>query len=329
VTAILCDQQLDTTEGIWLTGAVEDRYAPGLTPLLSSLLDSVSAPDLPDWSYRTWWRVLHYPDLDDRAQTATKDLGRCRDAALAYPSISGLVEWAGRRRRREPVAGAAAALVTVREAQVQAVQNSGSGAAVDVSALARRLVAAVDTARPVRVMAPRRDHFIADPERLVDIPSDQPEPEDPRLPGIVGRYLRLAGVDSDGQLAFRVQGAVVQAGDWWANHAVGVPSSLGGHELPGVVPAQRLRTSARLSAAVSDLTLLGLVAGPRPGRGRPAQVCWRRGLTYWVAVGLLVDCTAPRPPTDTVRWWRIQLESAAQASPEPLVLSSGHIAETA
>jgi hypothetical protein len=329
VTSILSDQQLDTNEGIGLTEVFEDRSALGLTSLVSALLDSASAPDLPDWSYQMWWRALQYPDLDDRAQTATKDLGHCRDAALAFPAVTGLVEWAGRRRRREPVAGAAAALVKVREAQVKATQHSGSGSVVDVSALANRLVVAVDTAQPVRVMAPRRDRFIADPDRLVDIPSEQPEPEDPRLPAIVGRYLRLAGVDSDGRLAFRVQGAVVQAGDWWAHHAVEVPSSLGGHELPGVVPAQRLRTSARLSAAVSDLALLGLIAGPRPGRGRPAQVCWRRGLTYWVAVGLSADGTAPRPPMDTVRWWRIQLESGAQASPEPLVPSSAHIAETA
>ena len=33
-----------------------------LTRILESLLFGRAVPQLPDWSYRTWYRVLQYPD---------------------------------------------------------------------------------------------------------------------------------------------------------------------------------------------------------------------------------------------------------------------------
>ena len=272
--------------------------------LVAELLDPTGGPNLPDWPYSTWWHVLHYPDLAERAHGATKELGRQRDAVLGNPTVRVLVEWAGRRRRTHPVAGAAAALLALHTARVQGHDEPSS---VDPAEVARWLVAVVDRARPLRPERIRRDATLFDPERLADLAPEPAAPEHPRLPGAVEHLLRLAGVERDHHLQRRVEGAVVQAGDWWARHACAVPADTVGPDLPGITPAQELRTTERLAAAVTETELLGLVAGPRPGRGRPCQVAWRRGLTYWVAVDLATGGTGPQPGVATVCWWRSAL----------------------
>jgi hypothetical protein len=75
------------------------------------------------------------------------------------------------------------------------------------------------------------------------------------------------------------------------------------------MPAQRLRDAERISAYVSDKELLHLVAGPHPGRYRPGQVAWRRGLAFWTAA-CLRDGALRRPSPEALRWWRSQLASA-------------------
>lgn len=272
--------------------------------LVTVLLDPTSGPDLPHWSYRTWWHALHYPDLADRSHRATKELGRQRDTVLDDAAVRMLVEWAGRRRRTHPVAGAAAALVTLHDARMR--QRVGHPPA-DSAEVTRSLVIAVDHAQPLHARHTRRDATLLDPERLADRAPEPTVAEHPRLPDAVSRLLRLAGAERDHRLQRRVEGAVVQAGDWWARHARAVPADAAGPDLPGIVPAQELRASERLAAAVSATELLALVAGPRPGRGRPCQVAWRRGLTYWVAVDLATDGTGPVPGVGTLRWWHSAL----------------------
>lgn len=281
----------------------------GSAALLHALLDPTTEPVLPPWSYRTWWHVLHYPDLSERAHRATQDLGRQRDTVLAHPAVRGLVEWAGHRRRNDPVTGAAAALAAVNAAHE--IARSKTGTSPGMAELAQWLIAAVDTARPLRPPPVRRDASLVDPERVAAAELEPTVREHPRLPIAVDRLLRLAGAPEDRRLHRRVEGAVVQAGDWWARHAREVPAGVDGLDLPGIVPAQELRAPERLAAAISDTELLALVAGPHPGRGRPCQVAWRRGLTYWVAVDLATGGTGHPPGATTLRWWRSALADVA------------------
>ena len=281
----------------------------GATPcsraLLEQLLDPTGGPDLPDWSYRRWCYALHYPDLAERAHRTTRELGSQRDAVLCDPAVRVVVEWAGRRRPTHPVAGAAAALVVLSDMRAHLMGDVRSR--IGPNDLARRLVTAVDRAQPLPMTQARRDAVLFDPERLADVLPEPAVAEHPRLPGAVERLLGLAGADGDRSLQRRVEGAVVQAGDWWARHARTVPADITGPDLPGITPAQELRATERLAAAVTDAELLGLVAGPRPGRGRPCQVAWRRGLTYWVAVDLASGGSGPSPTSSTLRWWRSAL----------------------
>lgn len=272
-------------------------------------LDTV--PTLPDWSYSRWLRVLQYPDVGDRAHQVTQDRGRQRDEVLGHPAIVALVEWAGRRRCQEPLAGAAGAL-----AALAAVQICPAGQRPDSDTAARLLIEAVDQARPLHVVNRRHDVALLDPGRVADVPADPPSTENPKLAAVVGGLLRLATTDPSGSLATRVVDAVAQAADWWTTHAIALPVSLDGPGLPGVVPAQELSAADRLSQALRDVDLRGLVAGPYPGRGRPCQVAWRRGLTYWTAVRL-ADVTSDPPPAGTVRWWRTQLTALDTPRPEP------------
>jgi hypothetical protein len=284
-----------------------------LTAILTFLLCDPRPTPLPDWTYRTWCRVLQYPELRARAQTPTKELGCRRDEALSHPAVRLLVEWAGSRRRDNPAAAAAAALATVRLAQV----GSRYGL-VDVPELSRRVAAMADAARPVRFSSSYRAQLmLAYPDRLAALEQEPAAAENPQLSAAVGELLRLAGADS-ASLLTPVEAAVVQAGDWWTRHASPVPTSVDGPRLPGVLPARQLRPAARLSAQMFDPTLLGLVAGPHPGRARPCQVAWRRGLTFWVAVRLSALDTAHQPPSETIRWWRTQLAALAlgPAGPE-------------
>jgi hypothetical protein len=274
----------------------------GLVPLLARLSADCGVRVLPDWSYTVWCRALAYPDVDSRPHHATTDLGRRRDAVLAVTPVADLVEWAGRRRPTEPVAAVAAALCAAR-----AACQSGVGDTVDLVAVARQVARAVDIARPPR--APRRHGppLVEHPDRLRSPDPDPVRRGNPNFDRAVGALLRMAGTRTDSRCARRVEDAVAVAADWWTTHATPVPGAVDGLALPGVVPAQDLREDQRLSQLVPDATLLGLVAGPRPGRGRPCQVAWRRGMTYWVAARLVCDGAAAHPPVSTIRWWRQQL----------------------
>jgi hypothetical protein len=57
--------------------------------------------------------------------------------------------------------------------------------------------------------------------------------------------------------------------------------------------------------------MLHLVAGPHPGRSRPCQVAWRRGLTFWAAASLWAG-GVERPPREAVRCWQSQLASVSR-----------------
>jgi hypothetical protein len=284
--------------------AVGDPTMHRLVDIITALLCDPRAPCLPEWTYRTWCGALAYPELRTRARASTKELARKRDEALSHPAVSLLVEWAGSRKRDDPCVGAAAALATVRLPEVRF-----RAGALDVCELTRRVAVAVDSAQPIRSSSPRRARLqlLADPDRLPAVEPAPPAGENPRLPAAVGELLRLAGADEDSSFASVVEAAVVQAGEWWTRHAVPVPASIDGPRLPGVVPAQQLSPPERISAHVSDRSLLGLVAGPHPGRARPCQVAWRRGLTFWVAVRLSALDTGQRPPAGTICWWRTEL----------------------
>jgi hypothetical protein len=239
----------------------------------------------------------------------TKELGHRRDEVLSHPAVRFLVEWAGSRKRDNPVAGAAAALAAVRSAEARV-----GGCPTDLSELTHLVSVAVDSAQPVRSSPAYRRHLrlLAEPDRLPALEQDAAVAENPRLSEAVGALLGLAGAASDSPMA-TVEAAVVQAGDWWTRHTAPVPTSIEGPCLPGVLPAQQLRPTERLSALVSDSRLLGLVAGPHPGRARPCQVAWRRGLTFWVAVHLSTPDAMSRPPAETLGWWRTQLDGLAPA----------------
>jgi hypothetical protein len=283
---------------------VGDPTMHRLVAIITALLCDPHPPSLPEWTYRTWCWVFAYPELRTRARATVKELACRRDEALSHPAVGLLVEWAGSRKRDDPCAGAAAALATIRLAEVRS-----AGVVVDVTELTRRVAAAVDSARPVGSSCSRRAplQLLADPDRLPAVEQHRAAAENPRLPAAVDGLLSLTGSDAHSPFVSAVEAAVVQAGDWWTRHAVPVPASIDGPPLPGVQPAQQLSPSERLSAHVSDRTLLGLVAGPHPGRTRPSQVAWRRGLTFWVAVRLSALDTGQLPPAGTIRWWRTEL----------------------
>lgn len=275
-----------------------------LTVILESLLFDPTVRRLPNWPYRSWYRALQYPETNPRAHGITRDLGRRREQAFSHPAVRELVQWAGTRRRDDPCAGAAAAL-----AAVVAVLACDAPDALCTADLAMAVAADIDAALPVRSPLRRfaRAEFLADLDLLSAVEAEASEPENPLLPAVVRELLCLVETDVDTSLCRRVEAAVVQAGDWWARHAIPVPTSVDGPSLPGVVPAQRLRDTDRVAAYVSDAPLLHLVTGPHPGRGRPCQVAWRRGLTFWTAAGLAAGTV--RPPYEALRWWQSQLAS--------------------
>ena len=285
---------------------VGDSSIHWLTPILTSLLDDPRVPTLPDWTYRTWCLALQYRELNPRAQASTKELASRRDEALSQPEVRQLVEWAGSRRRDNPTVGAAAALTTVRLAQLRSRFGS-----LDVAKLARRVAAEADAARPVRFSPsplPSQRARVRLPYSDWDAAAEE-EPtrrENPRLASTVGELLALAGADSNSSLS-AIEAAVIQAGDWWARHTLPVPTSVDGPRLPGVVAGEQLKSYKRLSVQIPDPTLLSLVTGPHPGRCRGRQVAWRRGLTFWVAARLASPDATRQPPPETIHWWRTQL----------------------
>jgi hypothetical protein len=224
-----------------LSGDPDDLSIRRLTALLTSLLDEPRAPSLPDWTYRTWCLALQYRELNPRAQASTKELASRRDQALSHPEVRQLVEWAGSRRRDNPAVGAAAALTTVRLAQ----RRSRFGS-LDVAELGRRVAAEADAARPVRFSPsplPSQRARVILPYSDWDAAAEE-EPtrrENPRLASTVGELLALAGADSNSSLS-AIEAAVIQAGDWWARHALPVPTSVDGPRLPGVIPAEQLES---------------------------------------------------------------------------------------
>lgn len=288
--------------------------ADGLVVLLEAFARSDTARSIPDWSYSTWARILSYPDRDARPQQVTVDLGRRRDAALSLPPVAALVDWAGRRRRSIPAAGAAAALVVARSALL-----APDIAVAGLPAVARRIVQAVDTARPLPPAERSRVVLVADLDRLELGETEPVRRHDPGFHRIVQSFLRSAGSHVDGHLARQVEDAVIVAADWWITHCSPSPvvGVVDGLMLPGVIPAQELREDQRLSQLLPNPTLLGLVAGPRPGRGRSSQVAWRRGMTFWVAACLASDSGAAAPPVQTIRWWRKQLSALSDDTGAP------------
>lgn len=289
-----------------------------LVGVLMRLLDDDGPPALPDWTYLRWCRALEYRDLSDRARATTKELGRERDRLLGDPRVAALIEWTGRRRRDNPSAAGAAALVMVRLAQ-----ESTARGPVDVAGLAIRITGAADRVHGPWRYPSRWTRLLADLDRLEPLEADEPPVENPRLVEVVGRLLIEADVEADSELRWRVEASVIQAGDWWARHATPIPTALGGPRLPGVVPAQSLHETHRLSAYLSDSAMLDLVAGPQPGRSRPCQVAWRRGLTFWTAVRLSAEGAGQRPPREALDWWqsrlRRPLRGPAVIQPSPKV----------
>ena len=305
---------LDAGQNIPTPGVLRNRIMQRLLRLLPSLLDPAATVLLPDWSYRTWYWSLECPDLGERPHAATKDRGLRRIAVLSDPRVAELVELVGGLPILDLSAAIAAALVVVREAQVRGSVDVGI-----VEDIALRIVTEVAAARPPRSRPSRQHEQFADMDRFAEPEQGRVAPEDPRIAAAVRHLLDLPGLELDPAMTAQIEGAVMQAREWWYRHAAPVPALVGGHGVPGVVPARKLRGPDRLAAAVSCTTLLGLVAGPHPGRGRPCQVAWRRGLTYWVAVEFCMGPHAPAPPAETVRWWRSQLTAAAQANPETLL----------
>jgi hypothetical protein len=201
---------------------------------------------------------------------------------------------------------------------------------LDVAELGRRVAAEADAARPVR--------FSPSPSqrsRVVLAYSDwdaaaEEEPtrrENPRLASTVGELLALAGADSNSSLS-AIEAAVIQAGDWWARHALPVPTSVDGPRLPGVIAGEQLKSCDRLSVQIPDPTLLSLVTGPHPGRCRGRQVAWRRGLTFWVAARLASPDATRQPPPETIHWWRTQLAVLALRPANSSVSSRGGYLKT-
>jgi hypothetical protein len=310
-----------------LSGDPDDLSIRRLTALLTSLLDEPRAPSLPDWTYRTWCLALQYRELNPRAQASTKELASRRDQALSHPEVRQLVEWAGSRRRDNPAVGAAAALTTVRLAQ-----RRSRFASMDVAELGRRVAVEADAARPVRFSPsplPSQRARVRLPYSDWDAAAEE-EPtrrENPRLASTVGELLALAGADSNSSLS-AIEAAVIQAGDWWARHALPVPTSVDGPRLPGVIPGEQLESCDRLSVQIPDPTLLSLVTGPHPGRCRGRQVAWRRGLTFWVAARLASPDATRQPPPETIRWWCTQLAVLALRPAKMSVSSRGGYLKT-
>jgi len=294
-----------------ISGDTDDLSIRCLTAILTSLLDDPGALWLPAWSYRTWCLALQYRELNTRAQAPMKRLGRRRDRAHSHSAVRQLVEWAGSRRRDNPVVAAAAALTTVRSARL-----SASYSAIDVSELSHQVAAAADEARSVRFSPSpsQRSRLVLAYQDWDATPEEEPpRTENSRLAGTVGELLALTGATSNSSLTV-IESAVIQAADWWARHALPVPTSVEGPRLPGVIPGEQLESCDRLSVQIPDPTLLGLVAGPHPGRSRGRQVAWRRGLTFWVAARLASPDATRQPPPETVRWWRTQLNVMALGS---------------
>jgi hypothetical protein len=304
-----------------LSGDPDDLSIRRLTAVLTLLLDDPPAPSLPDWTYRTWCLALQYRELNPRAQASMKELASRRDETLSHPEVRQLVEWAGSRRRDNPAVAAAAALTTVRLAQ----RRSRFGS-LDVPALSRRVAAEADAARPVRFSpsASQRARVVLAYSDWGAAAEEEPtRRENPRLASTVGELLALAGADTNSSLS-AIEAAVIQAGDWWARHALPVPTSVDGPRLPGVIPAEQLESVDRLSVQIPDRTLLGLVTGPHPGRCRGRQVAWRRGLTFWVAARLASPDATRQPPPETVRWWRTQMNvMALRSAGGPLLSRDG------
>jgi hypothetical protein len=275
-----------------------------LTPILTLLLDEPRSPFLPDWTYRTWCLALQYRELNPRARASMKELASRRDQALSHRAVRQLVEWAGSRRRDNPAVAAATALTTVGFAQ-----RRSHFVSLDVAELSRRVAAEADAARPTRFSpspSQRSRVVLAYSDWHAAAEEEPTRRENPRLAATVGELLDLAGADPDSSL-WAIEAAVIQAGDWWARHAIPVPTSVDGPCLPGVIPGEQLKSCDRLSVQIQDPTLLSLVTGPHPGRCRGRQVAWRRGLTFWVAARLASPEATRQPPPEAIHWWRTQL----------------------
>ena len=330
------------------SAAAKHRQVVELEEILAALL-SRSERDLPEWSYRRWCWALSYPDASERAWAATRELGAERDAVLADPVVGALLEWAGSIRRDDPVTAVAAALAVIGELRFEM-----RGAAPCAEEAANAVVTAVATARPFRCVRRRSTYLVADADCFADRAGDDADAardlarSDARVARAVDELLACIGLEIACSLRRRIDSAVIQAGLWWMTHAVPIPTAIEGPRLPGVVLARDLRGEERLSAAISDTALLGLVAGPQPGRGRSSQAAWRRGLTFWVAARLAptgrdrdrvavgpddqrrdldagpVGDAVDRPAIEAVRWWQSELVALARRPYREAVVPARH-----
>ena len=244
--------------------------------------------------------MLCYPDINDRAKEKTKKLGRERDQILSQSGVLNLVQWAGSKRTRSPIASVAGALVALQE-----IKGNFNGS-VDTEESARLLTTAVLSAKPPFMFAPPAKYQDLDLNQVVALEAQETITENPQLVPTVERLLHISGAPKNLALQKRAEHSVVQCGDWWIKHPGPTQYFDDLPALPGITPASRLKDPERLAAHLSDTELMGLVAGPRPGIKRPCQLAWQRGLTFWVAVEL-ASSKAVSIPTETIRWWRSQV----------------------
>ncbi|NNN21461.1 MAG: hypothetical protein HKL80_05600 [Acidimicrobiales bacterium] len=283
---------------------------------LPKILDQLDSTYFPSWSFSTWYNILCYPDLNDYAKMRTKKLGRARDQIISQREVLNLVEWAGSKRTRSPIASVAGALVALQE-----IRENSSGR-VDLEESMSLLTAAVISAKPPRVLPPRkrRTHLNRDPDLVVGLGDGEAVTENSKLAPTVEKLLHISGAPRDSTLQKRAENSVVQCGDWWIKHPGPTEYLDDLPALPGVIPASRLKEAERLTTHLTDTELMGLVAGPRPGTKRPCQLAWQRGLTFWVAVEL-ASSKEVSIPTDTIRWWRSQVSLLNHTSDETIDLS--------
>ncbi len=305
-------------EPLQIASRTQPRQRNDIKPeeFLPKILDQLESTHFPSWSFSTWYKILCYPDINNNAKGKTKELGRTRDKIISQKEVLSLVEWAGSKRTRSPLASIAGAMVTLQE-----IKQNSSGS-VDVRESLNLLTAAVLSAKPPRALPPRRRHtdLNLDPDLVVGLEEGEAITENSRLAPTVEKLLRISGVPKNSTLQERVEHSVVQCGDWWIKHP-GPTEYLGDlPALPGVMPASRLKESERLASHLSDIEMMGLVAGPRPGTKRPCQLAWQRGLTFWVAVEL-ASSKAVSIPTETIRWWRSQVSLLNHTGDETMDLS--------
>jgi hypothetical protein len=265
-----------------------DRDRQRLVAIVTSIL--ATPPRLPAWSEPQWRAALRYRDTGPRPTTATVASAQVRDAVLHDPLLGDFVRWAAARR---PASYQLAAIA----AAMAALGDGLADTTCDADRLARRVVSAVDDARPLRYRPLPDRAMLADPDLIADL-APPPERDRPSLVSLVlPRLLEQGGYrpSSDPVLARRIEAAVDVCLAVWLDTA-----QLGGG-LPEFRRADERNHKHRLSHLLgADRDLHRLVEGPAPGRGRPLAVARRRGLAFWVVLALRSAAGGdPVPPIPT------------------------------